>query len=73
MPRAVYARLHPRRALALLSYAVRQKVVDLLLRDFGQILRAAIEERRPQVPTPDGVKEFRNRRVEIFSASGPAF
>lgn len=41
--------------------------------DPSRITTRAHGESRPQVATPDGVKEFRNRRVEIFSASGPAF
>ena len=51
--------------------AVRDAFLALGI-DADRMATKAHGEARPQIVTPDGVREFRNRRVEIFAASGPA-
>jgi outer membrane protein OmpA-like peptidoglycan-associated protein len=55
--------LSERRAAAVRQELVRQGVPD------GQIVTAGRGESDPAVPTPDGVREPRNRRVEIMLQS----
>jgi outer membrane protein OmpA-like peptidoglycan-associated protein len=58
--------LSERRALSVRDELVRQGVAD------GEIATAGRGESDPAVPTPDGVREPRNRRVEITLQSAGA-